>query len=47
MSFSKIDLEKIKNKILLSGEIEKKTKLTKKGSDYWCCCLFHKEKTPS
>ena len=47
MSFSKIDLEKIKNKILLSGEIEKKTKLTKKGNDYWCCCLFHKEKTPS
>ena len=47
MSFSKIDLEKIKNKILLSGEIEKKTKLTKKGNDYWCCCPFHKEKTPS
>ena len=47
MSFSKIDLEKIKNKILLSGEIEKKTPLTKKGNDYWCCCPFHKEKTPS
>ena len=47
MSFSKFDLEKIKNKILLSGEIEKKTKLTKKGNDYWCCCPFHKEKTPS
>ena len=47
MSFSKIDLEKIKNKILLSGEIEKKTKLTKKGNDFWCCCPFHKEKTPS
>ena len=47
MSFSKFDLDKIKNKILLSGEIEKKTKLTKKGNDYWCCCPFHKEKTPS
>ena len=47
MSFSKIDLEKIKNKILLSGEIEKKTQLTKKGNDYWCCCPFHEEKTPS
>ena len=47
MSFSKSDLEKIKNKILLSGEIEKKTKLTKKGNDYWCCCPFHEEKTPS
>ncbi len=47
MSFSKNDLEKIKNKILLSGEIEKKTRLTKKGKDYWCCCPFHEEKTPS
>ncbi len=47
MSFSKIDLDKIKSKILLSSEIEKKTKLHKKGKDYWCCCLFHEEKTPS
>ena len=47
MSFSKIDLEKIKNKILLSSEIEKKTRLIKKGKDYWCCCPFHEEKTPS
>ena len=47
MSFSKFELEKIKNKILLSSEIEKKTRLTKKGKDYWCCCIFHEEKTPS
>ena len=47
MAFSKLDLEKIKNKILLSTEIEKKTRVIKKGKDYWCCCLFHKEKTPS
>jgi len=47
MSFSKSDLEEIKNKISLSSEIEKKTRLVKKGKDYWCCCLFHKEKTPS
>ena len=47
MTFSKSDLEKIKAKILLSSEIEKKTRLTKKGNDYWCCCLFHEEKTPS
>jgi len=47
MSFSKLDLEKIKNKISLSSEIEKKTPIIKKGKDYWCCCLFHKEKTPS
>ncbi len=47
MSFSKNDLETIKSKIQLSSEIEKKTKLIKKGNDYWCCCPFHEEKTPS
>jgi len=31
MSFSKLDLEKIKNKISLSAEVEKKTKLIRKG----------------
>ncbi|PPR45361.1 MAG: DNA primase [Alphaproteobacteria bacterium MarineAlpha5_Bin7] len=47
MSFTKTDLDLIKSKILLSGEIEKKTKLHKKGKDYWGCCIFHKEKTAS
>ncbi len=47
MSFSKDDLELIKSKILLSQEIEKKTKVIKKGNDSWCCCPFHDEKTPS
>ena len=47
MAFSKIDLDRIKSKILLSSEIEKKTKVVKKGKDSWCCCPFHEEKTPS
>ncbi len=47
MSFSKNDLENIKSKIQLSAEIEKKVKVIKKGNDYWCCCPFHEEKTPS
>tara|TARA_Y100000590_G_scaffold458184_1_gene612330 strand:+ start:127 stop:1869 length:1743 start_codon:yes stop_codon:yes gene_type:complete len=47
MSFSKTDLDEIKSKISLKNEIEKKTKLIKKGKDYWCCCPFHEEKTPS
>ena len=47
MTFSKIDLDRIKSKILLSTEIEKKTKVIKKGKDSWCCCPFHDEKTPS
>ena len=47
MAFSKHDLDAIKSKISLSREIEKKTKVIKKGKDAWCCCLFHDEKTPS
>ncbi len=47
MSFSKNDLELIKSKIILSQEIEKKTKVIRKGKDSWCCCPFHDEKTPS
>ncbi len=47
MTFSKNDLELIKSKIVLSQEIEKKTKVIKKGKDSWCCCPFHDEKTPS
>ncbi len=47
MAFNKIDLDNIKSKIPLSLEIEKKTKLIKKGKDIWCCCPFHNEKTPS
>ncbi len=47
MSFTKDDLDKIKNKISLISELERKVKLVKKGKDNWCCCLFHEEKTPS
>ena len=47
MAFNKIDLDNIKSKILISEELEKKTKVVKKGKDLWCCCPFHNEKTPS
>jgi len=47
MAFNKIDLDNIKSKILISTELEKKTKIIKKGKDVWCCCPFHNEKTPS
>jgi len=47
MSFSKNDLDRIKTKISIRQELEKKTKLIQKGKDYWCCCPFHNEKTPS
>ena len=47
MAFNKIDLDNIKSKIPISVELEKKTKIIKKGRDIWCCCPFHNEKTPS
>ena len=47
MSFSKNDLESIKSKISIRSELEKKIKLIQKGRDFWCCCPFHDEKTPS
>jgi len=47
MAFNKIDLDNIKSKIPISVELEKKTKIIKKGKDIWCCCPFHNEKTPS
>ncbi len=47
MSFTKNDLEIIKSKLQLSSELNKKVKVIKKGNDFWCCCPFHEEKTPS
>ena len=47
MSFSKNDLDKIKSKISIRNELEKKSKIIQKGKDFWCCCPFHEEKTPS
>lgn len=47
MAFNKIDLDNIKAKILISEELGRKTKVIKKGKDFWCCCPFHNEKTPS
>ena len=47
MSFSKNDLDAIKLKTSIRHELEKKTKVIQKGKDFWCCCPFHDEKTPS
>jgi len=47
MSFTKNDIENIKSKISIKSELEKKTRIIQKGRDYWCCCPFHDEKTPS
>jgi len=47
MSFSKNELDIIKSKISIRSELEKKFKLVRRGKDFWCCCPFHEEKTPS
>ncbi|MBP5160687.1 MAG: DNA primase [Alphaproteobacteria bacterium] len=40
-------LETLHQRVSLVSTVAKKVKLTRKGSDYWGCCPFHKEKTPS
>ncbi|PPR47218.1 MAG: DNA primase [Alphaproteobacteria bacterium MarineAlpha5_Bin9] len=47
MNSDNSELQNIKDRIILSSEIEKKTPIITKGNDKWCLCLFHKEKTPS
>src|SRR5574344_680866 len=39
--------EELNNKISLVDYISKKVPLRPKGKDWWGCCPFHKEKTPS
>lgn len=46
--FSKDTLEQIKGRISLRDVISKHvTGMTRKGNDWWACCPFHHEKTPS
>ena len=44
MSFSKIDLDNIKNKILLSTEIQKKTKIVEKVRIFGVVVFFIRKK---
>lgn len=47
MSFPQRFIDELHSRLLLSEEVGKKIKLTKKGTQYWGCCPFHQEKTPS
>ena len=40
-------IDEIKSKIKFSDELSKYVNVVSKGSDLWCLCLFHNEKTPS
>lgn len=46
-SFSPEFLEKLKAKNDLVSVVSKYVRLEKKGKNYWGCCPFHHEKTPS
>lgn len=45
--FSQEFIEKVKSKNDIVSIIGKYVRLEKKGRDYWGCCPFHHEKTPS
>ena len=40
-------VHELKSKINIVSTISKYTKLDRKGKQYWACCPFHLEKTPS
>ena len=40
-------LEELKSKNDIVAVISKYVPLTRKGANYWACCPFHGEKTPS
>jgi len=44
-----IAVEQIKNQLPILGVLQNYYSVVpkKKGNTYWCCCMFHQEKTPS
>lgn len=47
IKFSKDVLAEIKDRVSLRSEVGKRVSLKRKGQDYWACCPFHNEKSPS
>ena len=43
----KTQIDEVKTRSNIVDVIDQHIKLTKKGKDYWACCPFHGEKTPS
>lgn len=40
-------MAEIKDRVSLRSEVGKRVSLKRKGQDYWACCPFHNEKSPS
>lgn len=47
MRYSEDLIEEVRSKNDIVDVVGMYTHLTKKGNNYWCCCPFHGEKTPS
>lgn len=46
-SFSEEDIRRIREANDLVELFSERVRVQRKGRDYWCCCPFHQEKTPS
>ena len=46
-SFSEEDIRQIREANDLVELFSERTRVQRRGRDYWCCCPFHQEKTPS
>lgn len=45
--FDDADLQRIRDATDLVALFGERTQMRQKGQDWWCCCPFHEEKTPS
>ena len=46
-SFSEEDIRQIREANDLVELFSERTRVQRRGRDFWCCCPFHQEKTPS
>ena len=46
-SISQEDIQKVREASDLVAIVGERTPLRQRGRDFWCCCPFHNEKTPS
>lgn len=45
--FSEEDIQKVREANDLVAIVGERTPVRRRGHDFWCCCPFHQEKTPS